>query len=69
MVNIFSMMLREIAEFPTVIWGSNQKIHESCFRAFHKLVKVRELLQEGAPSKVVLDILTEMDQTPNKEQI
>lgn len=51
------MKLLEIAEFPTCI----NNLHESTLRSYQILQKVKEYLQEGVPSKVILDLISEVE--------
>jgi hypothetical protein len=47
----------EIAGLPTRENG----IHESVFRSYHLLEKVKALLQDGVPAKVILEIIDEIE--------
>ena len=37
-------------------------VHESIFRSFHILEKVKILLERGTPTKVVLELIDEMEE-------
>lgn len=63
--------LREIAQTPTVYPPPGQNpynvatpetpVHESVFRASKILEKVKELLEQGTPVNVVLELIREME--------
>ncbi len=48
--------------------GEQVKLHESEFRSFHILEKVKELLQKELPGKVVLEMI-EVLQTPESDPL
>lgn len=64
------MNIREVSMMPTSIERNMLKdtldegcsgIHESTTRAFHIVRKVRELLEQNVPPKVVLEIMDLME--------
>jgi hypothetical protein len=62
------MKISEIKECPTVLdLGSNdQRFHESIFRSYQILEKVKELLEKGTPGDVVLEIIQYIEECPKR---
>lgn len=55
----------EISKFPTCtdqVDGYPSPMHESCLRAYQILEETKRLLREGVPSKILLEIIDEMEQ-------
>lgn len=48
----------EMARLPNEV---DPKIHESCFRSFHIVEKVKELLNKDTPSEVLLEFIEIME--------
>lgn len=63
------MTLAELRERPTmlVVGGKNgQRIHESCFRSYGMLDKVRSLLRSPTqvPASVILEMIDDVMEAP-----
>jgi hypothetical protein len=60
------MTLAEIRDLPTVFGtGPNgNRVHESIFRSYHCVQKVRELLREETPPSVILEIIDDIMDAP-----
>jgi hypothetical protein len=41
--------------------GEVRNIHESCFRSYQILEKVKELIEHGTPSAVIKELIEEME--------
>ena len=54
---MFELGLSKLASMPTVL----NNMHESLFRSYHALRKIKELLAKGTPGDVVLAIISEID--------
>ena len=50
------MKISEIKKLPTVI-GNN---HESLFKHYHTLEKVREMLERGDSNETIIEIINEL---------
>jgi len=62
------LKLYEIRECPTVLEvNSNQKYHESIFRSYQLLEKVKELLARKVPSDVILEIIRDTEHAEQQE--
>jgi hypothetical protein len=63
-----SRTFASIREFPSTIGtGPNSpKVHESCFRSYQMLMKVRELLMnpKGVPQELLLDLIDDVMDAP-----
>ena len=64
------MKLAEIRQMPRVsddIKGIELgcKLHESCFRSFHLLQKVKYYLENAVPSKIILELIEEVEDEQN----
>ena len=60
------LTLAEIRDKPTVIQKAAiskhvDGVHESCMRAYFIVMRVRRLLIEKVPPKVILELMEEMD--------
>jgi len=53
----------QLASMPTVL----DKRHESLYRSYHTLLLVKELLEKGTPSEVVLGIIGEVENLQSLE--
>ena len=51
------MKIRDIANLPTL----KDRMHESIFRAYHIVEKVKYLLQNNVPSNILLELIEEME--------
>ncbi len=51
------MKLFEIVNFPTVVENN----HESVLRSYHILQKVKYYLKEEVPSKIILELIDELE--------
>ena len=51
------MKWRDIAKLPTV----DSKIHESIFRSYNILDKVKHYLEQGCPAKLILELIKETE--------
>jgi hypothetical protein len=62
------MTLAEIRDLPTVLGtGPNgNRVHESIFRNYHCVQKVRELLRKETPPSVILEIIDDIMDAPMK---
>lgn len=60
------MTLAEIREMPTRLdcGSSGPRLHESVFRSFHCVSKIRELLDYGAPPAVIVEIIDDIMKAP-----
>lgn len=62
------MTFEEVRNMPTVYRGVFRNgIHQSCFRSFHCLEKTKELLSQGVPHLVILEMIDDMMQSESKE--
>lgn len=55
-----NLQLFEMARYPSVF----EKNHESLFLSYHILCLVKDLLNEGTPAKVVLQVVAELEGAP-----
>ncbi len=64
------MNLSEILEFPTTLdTGPNgNRVHESVFRSYQCLEKVRELLRVESPPSVVIEIIDHIMEAPHRDK-
>ena len=51
------MRIQEILDMPTVL----NNTHESSYRVYHALERVKSLLEHGVPNDVILELIEEMD--------
>ena len=63
------MKISEIAKYPTCIdrdgfSPGSTGAHESVLRSYHIVRKVKDLLQRGTPTDVVLELIEEMENKP-----
>lgn len=60
------MKIALIKELPSVIGAgpNSSRYHESLFRSYHILLKVKELLELGTPQKVILEIIEDIENAP-----
>ena len=58
-------MIKEIRSYPTV----HENIHESIFRSYHILEKVKELLEKKTSGDIVLELINEMEEPEEEETI
>lgn len=49
------------SELPKELGVKNTKIHESCFRCYQILQRVKYYLSEGMPQNLILDLINDMD--------
>lgn len=58
-----TMTLHEIRDFPTTIdTGPNSgRVHESVLRSYQIVQKVKELLGQGVPPEVLLEIIGDLE--------
>lgn len=64
------MKMLEVRTMPTVYDFTDSKavrVHESCFRSFQILGKVKELLGQGTPGSVVLELIELMESKPEDD--
>ena len=54
------MKLEEIRQMPTTVGV----YHESCFRSFHVLQKIMELVAAGTPAAVIAEIYGDLTDAP-----
>jgi hypothetical protein len=52
--------IAQIRAKPTVMDDAG-KIHESVFRSFHIVSKIKNFLQRGVPTDVILELIDEME--------
>ena len=58
------MNILDIAKIPTV----RNNVHESLYRSYHALDKVKELLEAGTPGHVILEIIATIeDAVPGRQ--
>lgn len=64
------MKISEIKNFATTLGtGPNSgRYHESIFRSYQILEKVKELLRLGTPGEVVLEIIKDIEDTPQLDK-
>ncbi len=55
------MKLKEILEHPTVL----NNTHESCYRAYHVLKQVLEMVKRGDSKETIFEFLELVDETKN----
>ncbi len=56
------MKIIEIIPLPTSVEGNFPNgVHESIFKSFHILEKVKKLLEYQTPYPVILELITEME--------
>lgn len=61
------MKIHEIREMPTTVTrDTGNGVHESVLRAYQILQKVQYWLREGVPTKIVLELIEEMDAPTNR---
>ena len=63
------MNIHEIAHLPTVIEveSGERLVHESCGRATSIVEKIKDLLERGCPSDILLELIAVMEDQPPKE--
>ena len=54
------MRLKDIREFPTTIDAGGNRIHESVLRSYQIVLKTRELLEQGTPPELVIEIMDDL---------
>ncbi len=57
-------MIKEFADYPTTLRINKHGYHESLFRSYHILNKVKELLSKNTPQEVILEIIAEIETLP-----
>lgn len=64
------MKISEIKNFATTLGtGPNSgRCHESIFRSYQILEKVKELLRLGTPGEVVLEIINDIEEAPQLDK-
>lgn len=62
------MTLAEIRALPTTLdcGPNNKRFHESCFRSYHIVVKIRELVDQGSPD-LLSQIIDDLQTAPQKD--
>lgn len=64
------MSLNEIRMMPTARpISSDGAVHESIFRSYHIVQKVRELLEAKTPHGVILEIVTDLQNAPKEGRL
>ena len=51
-------------EMPTTV----DSVHESCYRSYHCLAKVKDLLEQKCPPDVILEIIEDIKTAPQGEK-
>ena len=54
-------MPTDTSEMVRLATEKDPKIHESCFKSFHIVEKVKELLKKDTPSDVILEFIEIME--------
>ena len=63
------MRLEDIRKMPiTMNLPGGGGIHESCYRAWGILMKVKQLLQKEVPHAVILEVICDLENAPRVEQ-
>jgi hypothetical protein len=59
--------LAQIREMPTVSRDNTGRTHESVFRSYHIVEKVKDLLRENTPAATILEIIEDLQDAPQKD--
>lgn len=62
-------MATTTSEFARVSGEEDPMIHESIFRSFHIVDKIKELLKKGTPPDVLVEIIEDLQNSTSKDML